>query len=643
MYPFQRTPKFALTSTAIAAAILAVGCRDATSPTPLRPSGANFTQSGTLAEIRGTGSVGTGAATPGSQRQDFDFDITSDLGGHLTLTDWSVVRSATAVGTLTVSPTDQGTWLTAFRDGSSACPDPTHGVEVDGTGRLDTGVLLPFTLYVCDNGPAGSGTDYFKIYSPSGGYERDGSLSSGDVVKSGTATATQSGATISGVGSIGPGSATVGSNRQDFNFSANAAPGGRLKYTDWANALTPDSGQYVTVDPVNDPATGVTSFYQTSATCVRFAGIGRVNGISTFPFYVDACDNASAGTGFDTFTLTMPDLDGQGHTYRQSGTLSSGDIALSGSNVPTTGTLNVTTTTTGANLDPDGYTVTLDGTSSASIPDNGSQSFSNLSSGSHSVSLAGVAANCTVSGGTSQTATVPAGGSVSVAFQVNCVAPAATQLAFKVQPSNATAGSSISPAVQVSALDASGNLAASFNGSITIALGANPSGTTLSGTLTLSAVNGVATFSNLTLTKVGSGYALTATSSGLTSATSASFSVSAASASALFFTVQPSNTQTATSISPAVQVTARDAYGNAVTNFNGSMSMTIGQNPSGGTLSGTKTVTAVNGVGTFSDLKIDRAGDGYTLNVNASGIAGSQSAQFNVKQKPLICVLGICI
>jgi hypothetical protein len=212
-----------------------------------------------------------------------------------------------------------------------------------------------------------------------------------------------------------------------------------------------------------------------------------------------------------------------------------------------------------------------------------------------------------------------------------------------VQPSNATAGSAISPAVQVTARDAAGNVATSFSGTITIALGANPSGGTLSGTKTVSAMNGVATFSNLTLTKVGTGYSLTATASGLTGATSASFSVSAASASALVFTVQPSNTQTGSSISPAVKVTARDAYGNTATRFNGSMTMSIGRNPSGGTLSGTRTVTAVNGVGTFSDLKIDRAGDGYTLTVGGSGVAGAESAAFSVKQAPLICLLGICI
>jgi hypothetical protein len=645
MKPFQRTPMFARITSTVAATLLAAGCRDATAPNAhsLRPAQPAFAVSGASAETQGTGSIGTGTASPGSSRQDFDFDIKSDLSGHLTLTDWSVVRSATTVASLTVSESDQGTWFSAFRDGSAACADPTHGVEIDGNGRLDTGQFLQFTIYICDNGPAGSAADFIRFYAPNGGpYDRSGNLSSGDLVKSGTVAPTRPDARIAGVGAIGTGTATPGNNRQDFDFDANATPGGRIKFTDYSHVMSDGNAEFLVVDPVNDPATGVTSFQQTSASCVRFGGTSRVDGGGTFLFYVDACDNASSGTGFDTFTITVPDADGVRMTYRSSGTLSSGDIAFSGSSTPTTGTLNVTTSTTGANLDPDGYTVAVDGGNSTSIADNGNQSFSNLSSGSHTVTLSGVAANCAVSGGSSQSATVPAGGSASVSFQVTCVAPPATQLAFTVQPNNATAGSAISPAVQVTARDASGNVSTSFSGSITIALGSGPSGGTLSGTMTMTAVNGVATFSNLMITRAGAGYTLTAAASGLTGATSASFSVSAASASALLFTVQPSTTQTSTSISPAVQVTARDAYGNTATSFNGSMTMAIGQNPGGGTLSGTKTVTAVNGVGTFSDLKIDRAGSGYTLRVSGAG-PGAESAQFNVAQKPLICVLGICI
>jgi len=49
-----------------------------------------------------------------------------------------------------------------------------------------------------------------------------------------------------------------------------------------------------------------------------------------------------------------------------------------------------------------------------------------------------------------------------------------------------------------------------------------------------------------------------------------------------------------------------------------------------GTLSGTKTVTAVNGVATFSNLSIDQLGNGYTLVVSAANVSGAESAPFNI-------------
>jgi len=49
-----------------------------------------------------------------------------------------------------------------------------------------------------------------------------------------------------------------------------------------------------------------------------------------------------------------------------------------------------------------------------------------------------------------------------------------------------------------------------------------------------------------------------------------------------------------------------------------------------GTLYGTKTVHAVNGVATFADLSIDQPGRGYTLVVSGTDITGAESASFNV-------------
>jgi hypothetical protein len=87
---------------------------------------------------------------------------------------------------------------------------------------------------------------------------------------------------------------------------------------------------------------------------------------------------------------------------------------------PATGDLTVTSMTTGSSLDPDGYTVTVDGTNSQPIPDNGSVTFSGLPAGDHTVLLSGVAANCTVSGPNPQTVTVPPGAAVTASFALSC-------------------------------------------------------------------------------------------------------------------------------------------------------------------------------------------------------------------------------
>src|SRR5438046_7394246 len=77
--------------------------------------------------------------------------------------------------------------------------------------------------------------------------------------------------------------------------------------------------------------------------------------------------------------------------------------------------------------------------------------------------------------------------------------PAPTELAFLQQPENLLAGHQFSQAVKVRADDAHGNKVASFRGNVTVALANNPAGATLSGTTTVAAVDGVATFSNRSL------------------------------------------------------------------------------------------------------------------------------------------------
>jgi sugar lactone lactonase YvrE len=77
----------------------------------------------------------------------------------------------------------------------------------------------------------------------------------------------------------------------------------------------------------------------------------------------------------------------------------------------------------------------------------------------------------------------------------------------------------------VTAEDSQGNVATTFTGSETVALGSNPGGSTLGGALTVSATGGVANFSGVSLNVPGSGYTLQITSSGLTASITTPFSV----------------------------------------------------------------------------------------------------------------------
>jgi hypothetical protein len=98
----------------------------------------------------------------------------------------------------------------------------------------------------------------------------------------------------------------------------------------------------------------------------------------------------------------------------------------------------------------------------------------------------------------------------------------------------------------------------------------------------------------------------------------------------LAFTVQPSGAIVDEIITPAVQVAAQDSLGNTDLTFIGNVTVSLGTNPVGANLEGTRTVGAVFGVASFGDLSIDRAATGYRLFATASGATAATSAAFNI-------------
>ena len=217
----------------------------------------------------------------------------------------------------------------------------------------------------------------------------------------------------------------------------------------------------------------------------------------------------------------------------------------------------------------------------------------------------------------------------SVPFDV-LIGPA-SHLDFQVRPKNEIAGTPIGdPYVQLRGEDAGGNLDTTFTGVVTVGIAANPGGGTLSGTIAVAAVGGLAKFSDLSIDKAGTGYTLSFASAGLLGVTSLEFNITSAAATRLVFTVQPTNTAAGATITPAVRVTALDAFGNLATAFAGNVTVAIGTNAGGGALRGTVTGAAVAGVATFSDLSITPPGAGYTLTAAAGVLTGATSAPFTI-------------
>ena len=115
-------------------------------------------------------------------------------------------------------------------------------------------------------------------------------------------------------------------------------------------------------------------------------------------------------------------------------------------------------------------------------------------------------------------------------------------------------------------------------------------------------------------------------------------------ASKLAFGQQPTATDIYTAITPAPTVLIQDWAGNTVTNTNSSVSVAIGNNPSVGVLAGTTTVSAVNGVATFSGLSIDASGTGYTLSASSGSLTSAKSDPFTVNSTPpTLDVITACI
>jgi hypothetical protein len=195
-------------------------------------------------------------------------------------------------------------------------------------------------------------------------------------------------------------------------------------------------------------------------------------------------------------------------------------------------------------------------------------------------------------------------------------------------PATISAGSPFG--LVVAAEDGQGNLDTYFGGTVKIA---DAYGTALGGTLTVTAVNGIASFFGLSETFVGSRYLDASSSSALTAVNTSNFTVVAAAATKLTLAT-PSGVLANGPFTLAID--ADDPFGNIDTTYYGNVTVALAANPGNATLGGTLTVQAVNGVANFSGLTVSTTGVGYKLQATATALTTGTSATFNVSDKLVV-------
>jgi hypothetical protein len=213
--------------------------------------------------------------------------------------------------------------------------------------------------------------------------------------------------------------------------------------------------------------------------------------------------------------------------------------------------------------------------------------------------------------------------------------PPPAKLAYLQQPNTGTAGAPLGPFV-VAVEDIAGHTVSTDSSTVTLTLS---HGTFANGTTSVSAtaVDGVATFSNLVINAPGS-YVLRATDTNPNLDPGyAPFTINAAAPAAkLAFVQQPTNANTGATITPAVTVAVEDASGNTVTGDTSTVTLTLssGTFASGST---TASASAVNGVATFGNLVINTAGT-YTLAASDGSLTGATSNSFTISAATVISI-----
>ncbi len=148
----------------------------------------------------------------------------------------------------------------------------------------------------------------------------------------------------------------------------------------------------------------------------------------------------------------------------------------------------------------------------------------------------------------------------------------------------------------------------------------------------MTAVNGVATFTGLTINAAGTGYTIRASSDGLTDATTAPVNVAPGALPHLAIFEEAGPVTVGSDF--LVTVDVENSQGLTETNFAGRVTLTLANNPTGATLGGNLSMPVSNGQVTFYGLTLNSAGSGYTIRASSSGFATATTSPITVLNPP---------
>ncbi len=596
--------------------------------------------SNTTYTITGTNAAGSATAT---------FDLAVILGEpSFTISSNSESRTANTLATgFTVTPT--GGAVASYSISPSAPTGMSFNTSTGAFTGTPTTVAGPTVYTVTATNATGSFTRTFTftvvVAAPAF------TLSSNSENRTVNTAAT--GFTVSSTGgavatfSISP-SAPAG---MSFDTSTGALTGtpttiaGATVYTVTAtNATGSSTATFTLTVVVAAPAITLSSNSESRATGSSLAGYTIVSTGGTVASY-SISPSAPAGLTFDTSTGLLsgsPTSVAIATTYTITATNTSGNATATFELTVTLGapafTLSATSETRSAGTTLSGYTISSTGGTIASYAISPSAP-TGLAFSTSTGLLSGtptVAASATTYTITATNAT----GSSTAEFVLTVNVGAASKAMITTQPSGAANGVALTTQPVIRVTDSSGNTVTSSSIEVVASI-ASGSGT-LSGTTTVAAVNGVASFTDLLLSGTAGNFTLTFTPTSLTAATSSSFALSVGAASKAMITTQPSGAVDGSvfTTQPVIRIT--DAGGNTVTSSTVNVVASIASGT--GTLSGTTTVAAVNGVATFTNLKITGSGSHTITFTPADSLSTVTSSDFTVSVVTCAtggsCVLG---